>query len=110
MEVVNNVLVALRRMKNIHFQNQRSQCFTQIIPSLWAVHEICFLVLERRSTMSFRTFRLLRIAFGIYLVCAGVLLIVKFIVLSDLWEDQEYLTGLILHPATGMMIGLPRKT
>ena len=59
--------------------------------------------------MSPWTFRFLRFTFCAYLLCAGLLILFKLVVFSALWEDQEYLTGLILHPAAGMIIGRPRE-
>lgn len=60
--------------------------------------------------MDHSMFKFFRIIFSGYLLCVVLLLLVKLFVFSAPWEEQGYLTGLILHPAAGMIIGFPRNS
>jgi len=56
--------------------------------------------------MSARWFKFLRIAFCAYLLCAGLLIIVKLVYFSTPFTDQDLFARMIIHPAAGMLIGL----
>lgn len=55
--------------------------------------------------MSYSMFKFLRIAFCAYLLCAGLLVILKLVFFSTPFAEQDYLTRLIVHPAAGMLLG-----
>ena len=55
--------------------------------------------------MSDQWFKFLRIAFCAYLLCAGLLIIVKLVYFSKPFTDQDLFARLIIHPAAGMIIG-----
>jgi hypothetical protein len=57
------------------------------------------------KTMSDRWFSFLRIAFCAYLLCAGLLIIVKLVYFSTAFTDQDLFTRMIIHPAAGMLMG-----
>ena len=55
--------------------------------------------------MNYPLFKLIRIAFAAYLICAGLLVIVKIVCFSTPATDQDLLARLIVHPAAGMLLG-----
>lgn len=54
--------------------------------------------------MSYPLFKFLRFAFCAYLICAGLLVVIKVVYLATPITDQDWFTGLIVHPAAGMLI------
>ena len=57
--------------------------------------------------INYPLFKLIRIAFAAYLICAGLLVIVKIVCFSTPATDQDLLARLIIHPASGMLLGFP---
>ena len=57
--------------------------------------------------MSCPMLRLIRIVFSAYLICAGLIVIVKLVYFSTPWTDPELFERLIIHPAAGMLMVFP---
>lgn len=55
--------------------------------------------------MNYPLFKFLRIIFAAYLLCVGLLVIVKSVYFFTPFTDGDLLARVIVHPAAGMLLG-----
>lgn len=65
--------------------------------------------MEGERMMNYSLLKLIRFAFAAYLICAGLLVIVKIVCFSIPATDQSFLAQLIVHPASGMLLGFTSR-
>lgn len=86
-------------------QTQARQLIAKQIPSLGRADSLSFSIMRGRRMMNYPLLTLIRIAFAAYLICAGLLVIVKIVCFSTPATDPDLLAQLIIHPASGMLLG-----